>query len=72
MQQGMNHADIRNKQGHDQVMKDDEFMAALFETNPMKVTEDDMELIYEFLEVLILQKKFFTCHKKCCVCIMCN
>jgi len=51
MQQGMNHADIRNKQRHDQVMKDDEFMAELFETNTMKVTEADMELIDEFLDV---------------------
>jgi len=40
-------------------------MAELFETNNMKVTEDDAELIYEFLRVLILQKKFFTCHNKC-------
>ena len=60
----MNHADNRNKQRHDQVMKDDEFMAELFGTNTMRVTEDDMELIYEVLGVLILQKKFFTCHKK--------
>jgi len=45
-------------------MKDDEFMAELFGTNTMRVTEDDMELIYEVLGVLILQKKFFTCHKK--------
>jgi len=65
MQQGINNADIRNKQRHDQVMKDDGFMAELFETNTMKVTKDAMELIYEFLGVLILQKKFFTCHKKC-------
>ena len=61
----MNHADIRNKQRHDQVMKADEFMAELFETNTMKMTKDDMEFIYEFVGVLILQKKFFTCHKKC-------
>jgi len=56
-------------------MKYDEFMAELFETNTIKVTEDDMELIYEFLRVLILQKKFFTCHKKHIVYVysfMCN
>jgi len=46
----MNHADIRNKQRHGQVMKDDEFMAELFDI-PVKVTEDDMELIKDFLNV---------------------
>jgi len=50
MQQSMNHADIRNKQRHDQVMKDDETLAELFD-NPVEVTEDDMELINEFLKV---------------------
>jgi len=50
MQQGMNHADIRNKQRHDQIMEDDEVMAELFD-NPVEMTEDDMELINEFLDV---------------------
>ena len=50
MQQGMNQADIRNEQRHDQVMKDDEFMAELLDI-PVKITEDDMELINDFLNV---------------------
>jgi len=50
MQQSMNHADIRNKQRHDQVMKDDEIMGELFD-NPVEITKDDMELINEFLNV---------------------
>jgi len=50
MQQSMNHADIRNKQRHDQVMKDDEIMAELLD-NPVEITEDDMELINDFLNV---------------------
>ena len=52
MQQSLNHADadIRNKQRHDQVMENDGFMAELFD-KPVTVTEEDMELINEFLKV---------------------
>jgi len=46
----MDHADIRNKQRHDQGIKDDEVMAELLD-NPVEITEDEMELINGFLDV---------------------
>ena len=46
----MNHADTRNKQRNEQVMKDDEVMEELFD-NPVEITEDEMEMINEFLKV---------------------
>jgi len=48
MQQSMDHADIRNKQRCDQDIRDDEVMAELLD-NPVEITEDDMELINDFL-----------------------
>jgi len=50
MQQGMDNADNKNKQKHDQVMEHDEFMGNLF-ANPVEITENDIELINEFLAV---------------------
>jgi len=50
MQHGMDNADSKNKQKHDKVMESDEIMGDLFDI-PVEMTEDDIELINEFLNV---------------------
>jgi len=50
MQQGMDCADNRNKQRHDQVIEVDEVMEELFDI-PVEITAEDMEMINEFLNV---------------------
>jgi len=50
IQQGMDKADSKNQQKQNQVMECDEILMELFDI-PVEMTEDDIELINDFLDV---------------------
>jgi len=50
MQRGMDNADSKNKQKNDRDMESDEIMEDFFDI-PVELTEDDIEMINEFLDV---------------------